>query len=205
MNTEIRLTTDSQAIERAKEVLKRGGIIAFPTDTVYGLAAMVTDAGAIEKLFAAKGRDFNKAIAVLVGDEEQVGQIAVNLNDRVKKIMRQYWPGAITLVVEKNPGLPVVLSPSNTVGVRMPRHDFALALLRAVGPLATTSANISGQRNPITAQDVLEQLNGRVELILDGGTCPGGVPSTVLDCTGAKLVILRLGAITDLNFSDEET
>lgn len=204
MKTDIISITDARAIERAKDVLKRGGIIAFPTDTVYGLAALITDAAAIEKLFVAKGRDFNKSIAVLVGVKEQVETITVNVSTAASKIMQRYWPGAITLVVEKNPGLPGVLTQSNTVGVRMPNHPFALALLRAVGPLATTSANISGQRNPITAQDVLEQLNGRVELILDGGACPGGVPSTVLDCTGAAPVILRPGAITDLNFSDEE-
>lgn len=204
MKTEILSTTDPRAIQRAEEVLKGGGIIAFPTDTVYGLAALITDAAAIEKLFVAKGRDFNKSIAVLVGDESQAEKVVVNVSPTARKIICRYWPEAITLVMEKNPDLPGVLSPSNTVGVRMPNHAFALALLRVVGPLATTSANISGQKNPITAQDVLEQLNGRVELILDGGACPGGVPSTVVDCTGSEPVILRLGAITDLNFSDEE-
>lgn len=203
MNTEIISLNHEHALQRAIETLARGGIIAFPTDTVYGLAARVTDASAIEKLFLAKGRDFNKSIAVLIGKPDQLALVAREVPGWAQDLMARHWPGALTLVVEKMPGLPAVLSQLNTVGVRMPNHPFALELLRAAGPLATTSANISGQDNPITARDVLGQLEGRIDLVIDGGACPGGVPSTVVDCTGDRPVILRAGAIPQANLFGE--
>jgi L-threonylcarbamoyladenylate synthase len=113
-----------------------------------------------------------------------------------KKLAEVFWPGALTLVVIKNPTLPDVLSSQATVGVRMPNHPFTLALLQTTGPLATTSANLSGHENPLTAQDVFTQLGGKIELILDGGSTPGSIPSTVVDCTGHHPVILRDGAIS---------
>lgn len=203
MNTEIISLDHEHALQRAIETLARGGIIAFPTDTVYGLAARVTDASAIERLFLAKGRDFNKSIAVLIGQIDQLALVARQVPGWAQGLMARHWPGALTLVVEKMPGLPAVLSQVNTVGVRMPNHPFALELLRATGPLATTSANISGQDNPITARDVLGQLEGRIDLVIDGGACPGGVPSTVVDCTGDRPVILRAGAIPQANLFGE--
>lgn len=200
MRTEIISILASDALTRALRVLEGGGIVAFPTDTVYGLGAAVGNGAAILKLFEAKGRDFNKAIAVLVESEEQAGLVAANISPAAKRLMDAHWPGALTVVVEKRADLPVVLSQGETVGIRMPRHDFALALLRSAGPLATTSANLSGGENPLTAEDVMQQLNGRIDLILDGGRCPGGVPSTVVDCTRETPAILRQGAISDLTF-----
>ena len=113
-----------------------------------------------------------------------------------RRLAERFWPGPLTLVVARHPALPAILSPLPTVGVRMPDHPTALALLRQSGPLATTSANLSGGPNPLTAQEVLAQLDGRVDLIIDGGRCPGGVPSTVVDCTAGELKILRQGPIT---------
>ncbi len=177
-------------------MLRRGGLVAFPTDTVYGLAADYTNPEAIAGLFAAKGRDMNKAIAVLVGGVEQLDAITPGLSQAAGSLAARFWPGALTLVVTRRPELPDELSTLPTIGVRMPNHPFALQLLRAVGPLAVTSANRSGDENPLTAEDVLDQLGGRIDLLLDGGKCPGGVPSTVVDCTVPDVKILRQGAIS---------
>ncbi len=188
-------TSDPQAMIKALEVLGGGGLVAFPTETVYGLAADLRMPEAIQKLYEVKGRETSKAIAVLIGELEQIELIAEGLSDQAARLAGRYWPGALTLVLPKRAGLPENLSALPTVGVRMPDHPFALALLRAAGPLAVTSANLSGQASPQTAEEVLAQLGGRLELLLDGGRCPVGVPSTVVDCTGAELRILRQGAI----------
>lgn len=196
METTIISTDDPKAVEAALIVLKSGGLIAFPTDTVYGLAADPFNPAAIQRLYAAKERDLSKAIAVLVGGVEQLHQVASGLSDAADRLAARFWPGALTLVISRRPELPPELSAMPTIGVRMPDHGFALKLLRAAGPLATTSANRSGEENPLTADDVLHQLGSRIELVLDGGRCPGGVPSTVVDCTVPDGRILREGAIT---------
>lgn len=199
MQTEVLLTTDPLAIDRALAVLQAGGLVAFPTDTVYGLAAATFSAKAVEKLFEAKSREAAKAIAVLVGSICQLPQLTPGLTPTAERLAERFWPGALTLVVPKHPQLPENLTSYPTVGVRMPNHPFALALLQRVGPLATTSANRSGAANPHTAQDVLDQLGGLIDLVLDGGTCPDGVPSTVVDCTRSPLIILRQGGISEAN------
>jgi L-threonylcarbamoyladenylate synthase len=187
---------ETQALGQAEELLRAGGLVAFPTDTVYGLGAMLFDAQAIEQLYIVKGRDAAKAIAVLVGDEGGLAQVAKALSAVAARLARRFWPGPLTLVVAAHPALPANLSPLPTVGVRMPDHPVALALLRRTGPLAVTSANLSGEPSATTAEEVLAQLNGRIPLILDGGKTPGGLPSTVVDCTGSELVILRPGPIS---------
>ena len=197
MQTLILPTTDPSAIERALEVLSSGGLVAFPTDTVYGVGALVHHPAGIDRLYEAKSRSANKAIAVLIGDPEQLENLTPGLPSFAQLLAARYWPGALTLVVPRHPDLPANLSPWPTVGVRMPDHAFALELLRRAGPLATSSANLSGETNTLTAQQVWEQLEGRVELILDGGPVPGGVPSTVVDCTQDTLRILRQGAISE--------
>lgn len=184
------------AVDRAFGILKNGGLVAFPTDTVYGLAADIHSAAAIERLFTAKGRDTQKAIAVLVGSVEQLALVVRHLTPAAKRLADAFWPGALTLIVPRRLELPANLSPNQTIGVRMPDHPLALELLRRTGPLATTSANRSGMDNPLSAQDVLGQLDGRIDLILDGGRVPGGKPSTLADCTGAQLQVLRQGPIT---------
>ncbi len=196
MITDLLLTSDPTAIPRALQILTNGGLVAFPTDTVYGVAAAITSIQGIDRLYEAKARSASKAIAVLVGEIEQLELLTPGLTPSAQKLAQRFWPGALTLVVPKNPNLPANLSPLPTVGVRMPDHAFARALMRAAGPLATSSANISGETNTLTARQVLEQLEGRIELVLDGGTAPGGVPSTVVDCTQDPPKILRQGAIT---------
>jgi L-threonylcarbamoyladenylate synthase len=177
-------------------VLNAGGLVAFPTDTVYGLGALVHLEAAIERLYVAKDRDLGKAIPVLVGDAAQLSAVTSGLSANAKRLAERFWPGPLTLVIAKRPDLPAALSFTPTVGVRMPDHPAALALLRRSGPLAVTSDNLSGRENPQSAEDVLAQLDGRVELVLDGGATPGGVPSTVLDCTGDQPVVLRQGPLT---------
>ncbi len=196
MDTMLLSTEAPDAISRALEILSKGGLVAFPTDTVYGLAADITNAQGIDRLYEAKARSANKAIAVLIGEVSQLDQLTTGLTPSAKRLAEQFWPGALTLVVPKHASLPANLSPLPTVGVRMPDHPFARALMRQAGPLATSSANISGESNTLTAQKVMEQLNGRVELVLDGGAVPGGVPSTVVDCTQDPPQILRSGALS---------
>jgi len=195
IHTRVLSINNSEAIPIALRILDAGGLIAFPTDTVYGLAARVFDPNGIERLYLVKERDTAKAIAVLIGNLEQLSQVALEVNDQALQLVRRFWPGALTLVVTRCPELPAILSPMPTVGVRMPDFPFTLQLLQKSGPLATTSANLSGLTNPLTAQDVMDQLHDRVELILDGGKAPGGIPSTVVDCTVSPPVLLRQGAI----------
>ncbi|MEM5775844.1 MAG: L-threonylcarbamoyladenylate synthase [Anaerolineaceae bacterium] len=196
MKTKIIPADDPQALALGLETLQKGGVVAFPTDTVYGLGCQVSQPDSIDRLYEIKGRDASKPIAVLLGGIEQLPQVTAGLGKTANRLAARFWPGALTLVIAGNPVLPKNLSPLPTIGVRMPDHPFALALLRQAGPLATTSANLSGMPSPVTAQDVLAQLNQRVDLIIDGGLCPGGVPSTVVDCTGADPRVLREGAIT---------
>lgn len=196
MNTELLRADHPVALRHVADVLKRGGLVVFPTDTVYGLAALPFEEETVERLFAAKGRNSNRAIAILIGDLPQLVQVTSGMGVIADKLAARFWPGPLTLVVPKHGSLPAVLTQKDTVGIRMPDHPLALALLRAIGPLAVTSANMSGYNNANTAQEALEQLGGRVHLILDGGRSTGGVPSTVVDCTGSELVILRSGPLS---------
>jgi L-threonylcarbamoyladenylate synthase len=196
MKTEILSSKDPEAVNSALKVLRSGGLVAFPTDTVYGVAANPFDTAAIERLYEAKIRETNKAIAVLIGNLDQIPQIAREVTESARRLAEHFWPGALTLIVPRLDSLPNILSPTQSIGLRMPDHPFALTLLQKTGPLATTSANLSGGSNTTTAQEVLAQLDNRIELLLDGGKTPGGVPSTVVDCTQPEAIILRQGAIS---------
>ena len=193
MKTEFILPNE---IHRAVELLKIGGLVAFPTDTVYGLGALAFDGRAIEWIFKAKDRPIEKAIPILFADEADLEKVAVEIPEMARLFASRFWPGPLTCVVPKKATLPVVVSATTTVAVRIPDHPVARALLRAAGPMAVTSANLSGHPSSTTAGGVMEQLKGRVPLILDGGTTPGGIPSTLVDCTGDEPVILREGPIS---------
>lgn len=197
MKTNVILQDHPSALETALNILRADGMVVFPTDTVYGLGALATSPSAIEQLYRAKERSPNKAIAVLLGDADQLPEVAGEILPTAKKLAERFWPGALTLVVEKRSGLPENLSPTATIGVRIPDHAFARALLRWTGPLATTSANLSGGPNPRNAAEVLVQLEGRVGLVIDGGEVVGGFPSTVVDCTREPIQVLRQGAISE--------
>jgi len=202
MQTLILSASQENAIAKALEVLRAGGLVAFPTDTVYGVGALVFDEVAVESVYNAKDRPAEKAIPILIGGTEELDKVTAEIPAMAAKLAARFWPGPLTLVVPKHPNLPDVVSASPTVGVRVPDHPVARALLRAAGPMAVTSANISGQESPKTAGDVSRQLDGRIPLILDGGETPGGVPSTVVNCLGAEPVILREGPVTlkDIQF-----
>jgi L-threonylcarbamoyladenylate synthase len=195
MKTEVLPIELPDSINRAHAVLQAGGLVAFPTDTVYGVGGMVFNPDSIQRLYEAKVRQEEKAIPVLIGESADFIRVAKRLNEMTHALAARFWPGALTLVVFKRSQLPPNLSPDNTIGVRMPDHPVALSLLRTTGPLAVTSANLSGQANTTTAQDVLQQLDGRIDLILDGGRTPGGQPSTVVLCTGRRPIILREGPV----------
>ena len=197
METLLLKADEERSVQLALDTLHGGNLVAFPTDTVYGLGADPFNISAIIKLFESKGREYNKAIAILVGSAEQVELIAERFTDNAKKLVGKFWPGGLTVIVPKRKDVPDLLSSTQTIGIRMPNHPMTLELLRRFGPLATTSANLSGGANPLTAQDVVAQLNSRIPLVLDGGPCPGGVPSTVVDCTIDQLHILRYGPITE--------
>jgi len=186
---------DPSSIRQAVDTLKSGGTVVFPTDTVYGLGANAFSEAAIQKLFDIKERQPNQAIAVLIGDPQQLELLSENISPSAMALARQHWPGALTVIVPRKAGVPEILSPTPTLGVRMPDHPAALALLRAAGPLAVTSANLSGGADTTTAGEVIAQLAGRFDLLLDGGTTPGGVPSTVVDMTGPQPKVLRQGPI----------
>ncbi len=195
MKTELISTEDPKAIERAVSIFNSGGLVAIPTDTVYGVAALANDPQAIERIYQVKERSESKAIAVLIGEHAQLSQVAASQSEAARRLAEAFWPGGLTLVLPRHASLPENLSPQPTIGVRMPDYDFTRRLLALTGPLATSSANLSGGPDPRNAREVLAQLDGRIELVLDGGDTPGGVPSTVVDCTGDSISILRQGAI----------
>jgi len=197
MQTDILPAGSSDAITRALEILRAGGLVAFPTDTVYGVGSLAFDRKAVESIYTAKDRPIEKAIPVLIGDTDDLDKIAMDIPNMALKLASHFWPGPLTILVPKQPGLPEAVSATSTVGVRVPDHEVARALLRAAGPMAVTSANISGQANPTTAEEVFTQLNGRIGLIIDGGKTPGGVPSTLVDCSGENIRILREGPIAE--------
>jgi L-threonylcarbamoyladenylate synthase len=196
MHTEVLSAASPEAIARSLAILQAGGLVAFPTDTVYGVGAQVFDGKAVESIYAAKDRPVEKAIPVLLGDAADLEKVAVDLSEAARRLAARFWPGPLTILVPKRLDLPEAVSATATVGVRVPDHEVAHRLLQAAGPLAATSANISGAQSPVTAQEVYEQLGGRVALILDGGKTPGGVPSTLVDCTAPELKILREGPIS---------
>jgi L-threonylcarbamoyladenylate synthase len=196
MKTQIVPAISPNALPLALDILNSGGLVAFPTDTVYGVGALAFDGKAIESIYVAKDRPMEKAIPILIADLEDMEKVGMDIPKTTYTLASRFWPGPLTCIIPKRPTLPEAVSATSTVGVRVPDHEVARALLRSAGPMAVTSANISGQPSPSTAEEVYAQLNGRIPLIIDGGRIPGGVPSTVVDCSTNELKILREGPIT---------
>ncbi len=197
MSAPILRATDSAAIARAVEILRSGGVIAFPTDTVYGIGAHGLIGAAVERLYAIKERPNDKSIPLLLASADDVRLAAREVPPVGLALMQHYWPGALTIVLRKQPHLPDAVSGTDTVAVRVPDHPVVRALIRALGaPLAATSANKSGRPELLDATAIAAELGDRLDLILDGGPLHGGVPSTVVDATVEPVRILREGAIS---------
>ncbi|HJR80400.1 MAG TPA: L-threonylcarbamoyladenylate synthase [Anaerolineales bacterium] len=197
VKTNLLPATAPDTIRRALEVLRAGGLVAFPTDTVYGIGALAFDGKAVLSIYAAKNRPMEKAIPILLGDSKDLEKVAMSIPSTARRLASRFWPGPLTILVPKKPALPEAVSATSTIGVRVPDHEVARALLRTAGPMAVTSANLSGQASPTTADEVFAQLNSRVGLIIDGGSTPGGIPSTVVDCSDEEIRIIRAGPITE--------
>jgi L-threonylcarbamoyladenylate synthase len=202
MKADVIYTGNENAQRLAIEVLKAGGLVAFPTDTVYGVAALPWNVDAVARLYEAKQRSSDKPIPLLLSDAGQLERVAIlppPFRRRFKQLAAHFWPGGLTLVLPKAEIVPDAVSAVLTVGVRVPGLPLARSLIRdAGGVLAVTSANLSGHLNPITAQEVEEQLGDRINLILDGGSSRGGIPSTILDCTLSPPTLLRRGAVHEM-------
>lgn len=188
---------DEAFLPLALEYLRAGEPLVFPTDTVYGLGAPYTDEAAVRKIYRMKGRPPDKPIALLLADPRDIATLAREFSGLARTLTDRFFPGPLTLVLSKSSAVPAwVTGGREGVAVRVPDHPFARSLIGALGtPLATTSANLAGQPAPTTAQEAYSQLGHEVALILDGGPCPGGLESTVLDLTGPLPLILREGAI----------
>lgn len=191
------VATGSEAFAEAARVLRGGGLVAFPTETVYGLGANALDAAAVARIFAAKGRPANNPLIVHLADASQVHEIAADWPLAAARLAERFWPGPLTLILPRGDKVPdIVTAKGPTVAVRVPAHPVAQALLRAVAlPVAAPSANRSTELSPTQAEHVLRGLKGRIDLLIDGGATPGGIESTVLDVTTMPPRLLRPGLI----------
>jgi L-threonylcarbamoyladenylate synthase len=185
------------ALETAARLLRARGLVAFPTETFYGLGADALDEAAVARVFQAKGRPADKPLLVLVDSLEMVDRVAGDIPVLARRLMARYWPGALTLVLRAHAELPPALTAgTGTIGVRLSGHPVARALVSALqGPITAPSANPHGQASPRTAAEVIAGLEDRVDLVLDGGATPGGPASTLLDLTRTPPVVLRAGAV----------
>jgi len=185
-------------IKQAVHILKRGGLVAFPTDTVYGLGADAQNSRAVKKIFKVKKRPLSNPLPILIAKKSDLKKYTLGARGKIKKLTDKFWPGPLTIVLKKKKIISsMVTAGGETVGVRVPKNPVALALIRTLGrPIATTSANIAGKPSPTTARGVKKYLNNKIELILDGGKTKLGRESTVLNCTTSPPTILRSGAVT---------
>jgi L-threonylcarbamoyladenylate synthase len=193
-----------EQIRRAAELIRAGRLVAFPTETVYGLGANALDAAAVARIFEAKGRPSTSPLIVHVSSIEMARELVSEWPDAAEALARRYWPGPLTLVLPKQPRVPdIVTAGLETVGLRVPAHPIALELIRAAGvPIAAPSANRFTQLSPTTADHVRDALGARVDLILDGGATDVGIESTVLSLAGARPVLLRPGMVTQRQIED---
>lgn len=189
---------NNQVMQQAAALIKAGEVVSFPTETVYGLGADGLNPIAVAKIFAAKGRPNDNPLILHIARKEDIAQLTTGLNANAKKLIEHFWPGPLTLVVNKAAIVPDAVSAGlDTVAVRFPSNKFAQDFIRACGcPIAAPSANISGRPSPTNAQDVLEDMQGKIAAILDGGSCGIGLESTVVDTTEPVPTILRPGGIT---------
>ncbi len=197
MDTKV-LKPTNENIKIAADILKEGGLVAFPTETVYGLGADAMNAEAVANVYKAKGRPSDNPMIVHISRASDIGQLTPRLSATIVKLIENFWPGPLTLVLKKKEGVPDVTTGGlDTVAVRMPDNEIALKLISEAGcPVAAPSANISGRPSPTKAQHVIDDLSGKIDAVLDGPDCRVGIESTVLDVTGEVPTILRPGIVT---------
>lgn len=189
---------DESQIKIAGEIIHNGGLVAFPTETVYGLGADATNVEAVKKIFEAKGRPQDNPLIVHVEDFESIKEYVLEIPNIAQEIMNAFWPGPLTIILKKSDKIPDITSAGlDSVGIRMPANTIALQLIKAAGvPIAAPSANISGKPSPTEVDRCIEDLLGKIDCIVGGGSCEVGLESTIIDCTVDPPCILRPGAIT---------
>ena len=190
--------TTEEDIQQAAEIIKEGGLVAFPTETVYGLGADALNPEAVGKVYAAKGRPSDNPMIVHISSKNDLSYLTFEITDDIRKLMDAFWPGPLTMVVPAAPVVPRVTTGGlDTVAVRMPSDPVAAALITSSEtPIAAPSANLSGRPSPTSARHVIDDLDGRIDAIIQGGDCQVGIESTVVDMTGAVPAVLRPGIIT---------
>ena len=187
--------------EKIGEELKKGKLIIYPTDTVYGVGGIISNEDTIKDIYKAKDRSFSSPLIALVSSTEKIEDIAfINEKNRekIEKLMEKFWPGGLTIILESKKTVPpIMISNGKTVGVRMPEHEIALKIIESAGGiLPTTSANISGEATPRSYEELDEVFKSRVDIVVDGGKCPIGTASTIIDMSCENIKILREGAIS---------
>ncbi len=187
-----------QTVKGAPDIIRRGGIVAVPTETIYGLAADALNESAVKRVFAVKGRAPTKPISIFVTDMEMAARFCSTIPDIAYRLADAFWPGPLTIVLERKKSLSDTLTAGgNTIGIRCPDNALTLALLRDVDtPLTGTSANISGMPGAVAFEDVIRYFDGEIDCAIDGGICIGGTPSTILDLTLDPPKILRSGGVS---------
>ena len=187
----------ARELAQAVQILREDGVVAYPTETVYGLGASMLSAHAVDRIFEIKGRESGKPISLMIAGLDMLNSLCYEITDQAAHLIEAFWPGPLTLVFLASEQLPDYLrNESGTVGIRFPKHELSTELVRLLGaPITSTSANRSGQPAASDAVQVAAQLGGRVDCLIDGGICSGKIPSTVVDVTGAAPKLLRQGAI----------
>jgi L-threonylcarbamoyladenylate synthase len=190
---------DKPTLGKAVDILRSGGIIAYPTETFYGLGVDAENREAIEKIFPVKGRDFKNPVALIMGDEEPLTRFASYVPAYGHTLMERFWPGPLTLVCKATPAVSDILTAgSGRIGIRISSHPIARLLSQILGrPMTATSANLSGHPECTAASDVIEQIGEWIDAVIDGGKTPGGLGSTILDVTGNAPVVLRAGVVSE--------
>jgi L-threonylcarbamoyladenylate synthase len=189
---------EARAPRRALEMLHDGAVVVFPTDTVYGVGCRIDHPAAVRRIFELKGRGMQDPLPVLLADPAQLDEYGRDLTAEARRLAREFWPGALTIIVRRSDSVPaLVAGGGDTIGLRVPDHPLPRALARELGtPIVGTSANSHGAPSPVTAQQVAFDLGDTVDLILDGGRCPIGRESTVVDATTADVRLVRQGAVS---------
>ena len=197
METRI-LKTDDVSIAEAGRIIRNGGLVAFPTETVYGLGANAYDAAAVKSIYAAKGRPSDNPLIVHIADVSELDGLTREMNENARALIEAFMPGPFTIILKKSGRVPdAVTAGMDTVAIRCPENETARRLIKAAGvPIAAPSANVSGKPSPTTAEHVKDDMRGRIDAIIDGGSCAVGVESTIVDASGDTPILLRPGGIT---------